>query len=537
MPKLPLRSLAPIVPLLCIAACGSATSTPLGGNGAAADAGATTGMPDGATTGSSDGGGSASDAGVSDGATPNGDAGSASSCFTGWSQITQIYADAKNVGSCTGVSGAQAIVSSLMNLEGITIDNNGTTMTPCIDVRCDSSWVYVGSNALPHYDFVQTTPNALVANTYIFRLPITPSPVGASASAVSTSTIDGCSAAYSSYVGGTAGNESSDPSGFCGTGTMYDDLASGTRAYAQKIPCLSTTGLTIDGVPVFGPNEASVPDAWGNPVYYWPETANDPYVPSNLSGGAALDLCGGHTANAMHYHGAVQACFERDASGKPKNSYVTATENWNFGASLTDDCTEESPIVGWSVDGYPIRGSCVCLARNADGSCKTVKRARSSWVYRGLGAWGTSSTAADLGNEGKACTSVNDCCTGSGTCKYKCSHAVWDDASAAGGTVADRRCVLLDYAWCTHHFEDRSKQDVSAANFVYLDRCNGYEGPDGYSYYAITSFPYLTGCYHGAPSATSAGGAVGGGMGGGGGGGGMAGGDGGALPMCQAGQT
>ena len=38
----------------------------------------------------------------------------------------------------------------------------------------------------------------------------------------------------------------------------------------------------------------------------------------------------------MHYHGAIQACFERDAAGKPKNSFVKATESWDFGKSLTD---------------------------------------------------------------------------------------------------------------------------------------------------------------------------------------------------------
>jgi hypothetical protein len=33
-------------------------------------------------------------------------------------------------------------------------------MHPCVEARCDANYAYIASNNLPHYDFVQTTPNA-----------------------------------------------------------------------------------------------------------------------------------------------------------------------------------------------------------------------------------------------------------------------------------------------------------------------------------------------------------------------------------------
>jgi hypothetical protein len=422
-----------------------------------------------------------------------------------------------------------------MNLEGITIDNNGVTMTPCIETRCDSHYVYIASNGLPHYDFVQTTPNALTEVTFIYRLPYTATPVGTNASATNAADVTSCTSAYTAYVDSSP--TTSEPSGLCGNnGYLYDSLANGTKSYFHKIPCLNTTGLMISGPPVFGPNEAQVPDPWGNPAYYWPATAGESYVPANHMDGAPLDLCGGHTGNSMHYHAVNEACFARDADGAPENSYVAATENWSFSDLVGGSCTTESGIVGWSADGYPIRGPCVCTARNGDGSCATVKRARSSWVYGGLSTWSGGSPSPILAKEGQSCSQTSDCCPDGGTCKFKCSFAVFPDASAPGGTVSDQRCVLLDYSWCANQYVDRTTQDVSATNFVYMDRCNGYQGPDGYSYYATGSFPFMTGCYHGVPTDSSGGGQVGGMMMPGGG---MMNGppDGGLLPTCPPGQT
>lgn len=474
--------------------------------------------------------------------------GGATACFSAWGQVTKLYANATHLKSCDGVAGAKTIVESLMNLDGLTIDNNGKSETPCIDTRCDDTYVYVASNSIPHYDFVATTPNALVEVPSIYRIPMVPHVVdGAGVTSTNATSIHGCTTAYATYLSSPTSGTSSEPSGFCGaTGYFYDELGDGSKDYYRKAPCLGTDGFTISGPPVFGPNEGPTPDPWGNPGYNWP-TAGGEIGPIQ---GATLDLCGGHTANVMHYHGANEACFARDADRKPKTSYVTAASAWDFKAALDGDCTVESGIVGWSLDGYPIKGSCVCTERNGDGSCKTVRRARSSWMYDGLSSWGTG-TEASFAKEGVSCSVSSDCCTGA-TCRYVCSWGVFSDSSAPGGSVADKRCVLRDYTWCANRFSDHSETDVSSANFVYMDRCNGFDGPDGYAYYATASFPFLMGCYHGVPSDSSGGGSLsqtmtmGMGMGDGGmmpprdggmmmpppGDGGM-----GMIPMCAPGQT
>jgi hypothetical protein len=118
-------------------------------------------------------------------------------------------------------------------------------------------------------------------------------------------------------------------------------------------------------------------------------------------------------------------------------------------------------------------------------------------VYAGLGAWGNDpDEAAALGLEGTPCSSDNDC----DDSHFQCSWAVFDDDNAAGGSVAARRCVLVDYAWCTNAYVDRSGEDVSATNFVYLDRCNGITSADGYAYHATGSFPYVPSCLRYEPS-------------------------------------
>lgn len=422
---------------------------------------------------------------------------SASACNGYWSQVSQTFSDATNLTSCDGDTEAQQIVTSLMVLEGIQIDNNGTKETPCIDVKCDSKWVYVVSNALPHYDFVQTTPNALKASTLFFRLARKPIDIASNVDAEDFDSMKGCAQAFTQFASSPNQGTNQEPSGYCIMGQNGKNYMkakeNGQTVTFRKISCLGTIGFSITGVPVFGPNEGPMPDPWGNPVFFSPDKAGDPYVPSNLRGGAALDLCLGHTAQTMHYHGFNEACFERDSQGKPKSSYAVATSTWDYKKSLDGDCTKVSGIVGWSSDGVPIKGPCVCMKRNPDGSCASIKRARSGYVYRGLGAWGTTQPSG-LAKDGAACSQKSDCCTDVNNCKYQCKYTVVDSSSAAGGSAVERRCVLRDYTWCIHHFVDRSSQNMGNANYVYMDRCNGVKSADGYSYHATTTFPHVIAC-------------------------------------------
>lgn len=197
------------------------------------------------------------------------------------------------------------------------------------------------------------------------------------------------------------------------------------------------------------------------------------------------------------HHAFNERCFALDTDRTPLYSYSQATSTFNFQNWIDSTCTEVSGIVGYVFDGTPIKGPCVCMARDGTGNCTTIKRVRSSYVYAGLGVWGDDpdeSTA--LAPEGQACSSDNDC----DDSHFQCAWGVFDDDSTASGTVVAKRCVLVDYAWCTNAYVDRSTADVSATNFVYLDRCNGISGADGYAYHASGSFPYVPSCLRYEPS-------------------------------------
>lgn len=473
----------------------------------------------------------------------SGSSGAATTCSGLWGQITTTYPDAGTLGPCEGA--AAAVAGSLFKLDGITIDNNGARMTPCVEARCDANFVYVATNTLPHYDFIQTTPNPLAEAPQILRVPRVATPIAAGVDADS-SAVATCVDAYNQYLAAPATATQREPSSLCVQADgdkeyLQDTLAKGGPVTYRKVNCLGTIAFLINGVVVAGPNEGPMPDPYGNPIFFYPEKAGQTYGGANT---AALDLCGGHTGNSMHYHGVTEACFERDEQGAPANSYAEAAATWDFAQALGGACDRESGVVGWSPDGHPIKGPCVCTQRGADGVCTEVRRARSAWAYQGLGSWSGSpgannDSAGALTQEGTACSTDDDCCAGSGDCHFKCNYAVFDTPSVPGGTTEGKRCVLLDYSWCSHRFVDRTAADTSAASFVYLDRCNGFEGPDGYAYHATASFPFLLGCYRDEPATLPGGGAPGGdAMGGGnpmGGGDPMGGGN--APPTCQPGQT
>ncbi len=463
---------------------------------------------------------------MADGSTPSGDGGGSEGVVTFPECPTDLWADIGDyelVGELSDCPASNPVAASLFQLDGVTIDNNGASMTPCIEARCDDAYVYVATNKLPHYDYVQTTPNTLAENVSIARLPLTPTPVGTVAGATDAMTANGCVDGYEQYLTNPGNATANEPSGLCtNAGALFltEALSGGTANY-QAIPCLGGFGFVLSGVSTNGPNEAGFPDPWGDPAATSPNSIDE--------GVGALDYCGAHVGADMHHHYVPTACFERDAVGRPAQSYVAAAEAWDKEAMLVGDCTEESPIVGWSVDGYPIKGPCVCVSRAGDGSCAEVRRAMSSWTYEGLGVW-ESESALDPGDtfavEGMACSSDADCAGEDFTCNWVLTG---DDSTAS------QRCMLIDYAWCTHRYADRSAS--ARSDVVFLDRCNGTQGADGYAYHTTASFPYIQGCYHGeAPDQAGNGGAPGGGMGPGGdgmmpGGGGM------DPPTCGPGET
>lgn len=114
-----------------------------------------------------------------------------------------------------------------------------------------------------------------------------------------------------------------------------------TRGGQDEIPLLGTVAVAVNGLPIFGPNERAFPDPYGDPIY-----------------NGIMDFCLGHTGmgGAYHFHGLLVECLVGEVpEGEP------------------------SPIVGVSLDGYPIFGPVGCM----DEDCTEVVRFESGWVQTG----------------------------------------------------------------------------------------------------------------------------------------------------------
>lgn len=166
---------------------------------------------------------------------------------------------------------------------------NGAYPAPELSAMCTDDRLIVQSNGIPGYEFQPITPNDLQAHDLQFEVPLNPVEAGAPAT----------------------------------------------------IPLLGTVAFAINGLPIFGPNEAEFPDPYGDPIH-----------------NGIMDFCLGHTAMAgrYHYHGLLVECLVGDVpAGEP------------------------SPIIGFALDGYPIYGPVGCL----DDDCDEVVRLDSGWVQTG----------------------------------------------------------------------------------------------------------------------------------------------------------
>lgn len=427
-------------------------------------------------------------------------------CLANFDRVDEMFPEAGTLGECTG-DGA-VLAASLMNLDGITIDNDGVPMQPCVQVRCDEDHAYVTTNDLPFYDYIDTTGHILAERQLAYRIPLDPEPFegGITGEEVEEiEEIEGCVNAYNAYVAGPDSPTGREPSEYCVADSVDADymVDPATGRTVHKIFCLSQSGMMITGSPAYGPTEAIFPLSYDAPAYWYPvEDGGDRYYDGTSS---ALDLCGFHTWDVGHNHVANEACYALDGENRPKNTYDDVEDAWNLLEQIDGDCEVESGIVAWAMDGHPIKGPCVCVERDDDDNCVSVKRARSSWHYAGLSAWSEHTDASEdsaglLELEGTACTDDDECCPdGVFGCEYACQVETFPDESTADGSVVDRRCVLHDYAWCSHEFTDHSDAD-EPEDFVYMDICNGYDGPDGYTYHATMSFPYFPSCYVNKPS-------------------------------------
>ena len=163
-----------------------------------------------------------------------------------------------------------------------------TYPAPSVEVSCTADSMTVTANGIPHYPYLQVTPNPLSAQNHSWTIPLNP------------------------MLGET----------------MTD------------IPLLGVAAFTVNGLPIYGPNEGPFPDPFGDPIY------ND-----------ILDWCLGHTAQSgdYHYHALAEECFFAVGQDEP------------------------SPILGFALDGFPIYGPRGCV----DADCTEVVEFQSSWEMVG----------------------------------------------------------------------------------------------------------------------------------------------------------
>lgn len=256
---------------------------------------------------------------------------------------------------------------------------------PTLSVSCTATQVVVSSNSLPHYTFVQTTPNALRADNTTMRFPRSPA------------------------------------------------VAASTTA----IPLLGKIAVAVNGVQIYGPNEAATPDPYGDPV------AN-----------AILDECVGHTSpGAYHYHALYVKCL---------NLASLVAEPWD---NPDPSPSERSPIIAYAFDGFPIYGPYEC----SDASCSSMVEMLSGWD--------------NIGYQSLDCTSTAQC---SGN--YTCAKV-----SVAG--AKRKACVPKTYVWNNNQYVSKAgPQYLDQCN-------GHYGPGGDYHYHATETFPYILGCYRGTPTA------------------------------------
>jgi hypothetical protein len=157
--------------------------------------------------------------------------------------------------------------------------------SPTLAARCEGDFVIVDSNGIIGYTFVPMTPNPLTAQTYSWRLPRRP--VAAAAT--------------------------------------------------TAVPLVGTTGIAVNGMPLYGPTEAPMMGS------------SDPFLDG------ILDYCNGHTApgGVYHYHAPPECLF-------------------------TDYEGQTHLVVGYAFDGFPILAPFECT----DAACTTTRELHSSYVER-----------------------------------------------------------------------------------------------------------------------------------------------------------
>lgn len=183
---------------------------------------------------------------------------------------------------------------------------NADLVDPELTVSCDGNTVTVASNGIPDFVYVETSPGSPTAQDLTFAIPVTPT-------------------------------EADTPS---------------------EVALLGPIAVAIDGVPIYGPTEATGGDV--------------------LSLEGALSDCGGHNGpTGYHFH----------------------LFGWADGVDCLYSAAEAetgSVQIGWSVDGYPIMSGLVCV----DEECTSTEQLTSSWSLTDEALFATDTWSAHSFTEG-----------------------------------------------------------------------------------------------------------------------------------------
>lgn len=175
--------------------------------------------------------------------------------------------------------------------------------TPELNVYCEGDMMIVNANGIPNFEYTRVTPNGLAEQNYRWQIPLTPT----------------------------------------------------EAAETSPIPLLGPVAIAVNGLPIFGPNEAPFDD-YGDPLL-----------------DQLLDYCNGHTApgGIYHFHARPDCLFETVEG-------------------------EVGLVIGYAFDGYPILAPYLC----EDESCSSVIEAVSSWQRTSdvRNAWEANEYVAGSGN-------------------------------------------------------------------------------------------------------------------------------------------
>ncbi|MFC6325708.1 YHYH protein [Microbacterium koreense] len=218
-------------------------------------------------------------------------------------QETEATVDSTAYGPTTG--DCEATAATFRDV----VSANPDLPDPSLEAVCEGDDIIVTTNSIPDYTYVATTPGSPSEIVQTYTLPATP---------VETTSSD----------------------------------------YGE-VPRLGTIGVTVDGVPIYGPTEGTGGDV--------------------LSLEGALSVCGSHNGPVdFHLH--------------------------LFGWADDVDCVYSAQevesgdpvLVGWAADGYPIMSGLVC----ADDECTEMTQLTSSWELVDESVFATDTWAAHSYVEG-----------------------------------------------------------------------------------------------------------------------------------------